>query len=201
MSGFLLSLLSPVWHRTLTHAFSNGRKLRIEFEEDEEKALKTMVILGCGGGQVTTRGLNDLLEVGRVADKYQVDEAKRAVEEEAVRHLKLEICGKLLTASESSGLQEIERACRRMGLARFEELTKTEGFMGMGEEMLGSLLKDDRLECGSEDGETVASAMAGVKTALEMQNKILIKILSAMTKAQCKSPAPTTPVANEDLPA
>ena len=38
MSGFLLSLLSPVWHRTLTHAFSNGRKLRIEFEEDEEKA-------------------------------------------------------------------------------------------------------------------------------------------------------------------
>ena len=30
----------------------------------------------------------------------------------------------------------------------------------------------------TEDGETVASAMAGVKTALEMQNKILIKILS-----------------------
>jgi len=53
----------------------------------------------------------------------------------------------------------------------------------------------------TEDGETVASAMAGVKTALEMQNKILIKILSAMTKAQCKCPAPTTPVADEDLPA
>lgn len=52
----------------------------------------------------------------------------------------------------------------------------------------------------TEDGETVASAMAGVKTALEMQNKILIKILSAMTKAQCKCP-PTTPVAEEDIPA
>lgn len=34
----------------------------------------------------------------------------------------------------------------------------------------------------TEDGETVASAMAGVKTALEMQNKILIKILSVLSK-------------------
>ena len=42
----------------------------------------------------------------------------------------------------------------------------------------------------TEDGETVASAMSGVKTALEMQNKILIKILSALTKL-----APTPPQA------
>jgi hypothetical protein len=34
----------------------------------------------------------------------------------------------------------------------------------------------------TEDGETVASAMVGVKVALEMQNKILIKILSVLTK-------------------
>jgi hypothetical protein len=34
----------------------------------------------------------------------------------------------------------------------------------------------------TEDGETVASAMVGVKVALEMQNKILIKILSVLSK-------------------
>ena len=39
----------------------------------------------------------------------------------------------------------------------------------------------------TEEGETVASAMVGVKVALEMQNKILIKILSVLCKA---SPAP-----------
>jgi len=50
----------------------------------------------------------------------------------------------------------------------------------------------------TEDGETVASAMAGVKTALEMQNKILIKILSAMSKP-AKTPAPA--VAEDALPA
>ena len=40
----------------------------------------------------------------------------------------------------------------------------------------------------TEDGETVASAMAGVKTALEMQNKILIKILSVLNKPPTKAP-------------
>lgn len=39
----------------------------------------------------------------------------------------------------------------------------------------------------TEEGETVASAMVGVKTALEMQNKILIKILSVLSKP---APAP-----------
>jgi len=42
----------------------------------------------------------------------------------------------------------------------------------------------------TEDGETVASAMAGVKTALEMQNKILIKILSVLSKPPSKAPSP-----------
>ena len=52
----------------------------------------------------------------------------------------------------------------------------------------------------TEDGETVASAMAGVKTALEMQNKILIKILSALNKYPPVA-QPATPVAEEDSPA
>jgi len=51
----------------------------------------------------------------------------------------------------------------------------------------------------TEDGETVASAMAGVKTALEMQNKILIKILSTLNKYPAAQA--TTPVAEEDSPA
>jgi hypothetical protein len=38
----------------------------------------------------------------------------------------------------------------------------------------------------TEDGETVASALVGLRSAVEMQNKILIKIVSALGKAQCK---------------
>ena len=54
-------------------------------------------------------------------------------------------------------------------------------------EALGSFL-------ATEDGETVATALVGLKDAtekialnLEMQNKILVKILSAMGKNGCRS--------------
>jgi hypothetical protein len=57
-------------------------------------------------------------------------------------------------------------------------------------EALGSLL-------ATEDGETVASTLVGLKEATEkialgidMQNKILVKILSEMKNSKCACPAP-----------
>mgnify|MGYP003342915385 CR=1 FL=1 len=64
-------------------------------------------------------------------------------------------------------------------------------------EALGSLLATD-------DGETVATTLVGLKDAteriaqcMEMQNKILVKILSALSKqpACCPCPAPAEPSA------
>ena len=45
MSGFLLSLLSPVWRARLCGEFSYGRERRLELEEDEAEGLKTLVEL------------------------------------------------------------------------------------------------------------------------------------------------------------
>jgi hypothetical protein len=52
-------------------------------------------------------------------------------------------------------------------------------------EMLGSFL-------ATEDGDTIATALVSLKDStekialnMEMQNKILVKILSALTKAKC----------------
>lgn len=81
-----------------------------------------------------------------------------------------------------------------------EDLDETEEMdeMDFGDPMeaLGAFL-------ATEDGETVATALVGLKDAtekialnLEMQNKILVKILSAMGKSGCRScecaPAPAT---------
>lgn len=64
-------------------------------------------------------------------------------------------------------------------------------------EALGSLLATD-------DGETVATTLVGLKDAteriaqcMEMQNKILVKILSALSKqpTACPCPAPAEPSA------
>jgi hypothetical protein len=68
-----------------------------------------------------------------------------------------------------------------------EEFEEGEG-MDMFE-ALGSLL-------ATEDGETVAMSLAGLKEStdkialgIEMQNKILVKILSALTKSAPAPPA------------
>jgi hypothetical protein len=72
-----------------------------------------------------------------------------------------------------------------------EDLDETEEMdeMDFGDPMeaLGAFL-------ATEDGETVATALVGLKDAtekislnLEMQNKILVKILSALGKNGCKS--------------
>ena len=72
-----------------------------------------------------------------------------------------------------------------------EDLDETEEMdeMDFGDPMeaLGAFL-------ATEDGETVATALVGLKDAtekialnLEMQNKIMVKILSAMGKSGCRS--------------
>lgn len=60
-------------------------------------------------------------------------------------------------------------------------------------EALGSFL-------ATEDGDTIATALVGLKDAtekialsLEMQNKILVKILSAMSKPTCSKPCICAP--------
>ena len=60
-------------------------------------------------------------------------------------------------------------------------------------EALGSLL-------ATEDGETIATTLVSLKdavekigTAFEMQNKILLKILSEMKNSKCMCPPPSEP--------
>jgi hypothetical protein len=74
-----------------------------------------------------------------------------------------------------------------------------------GEEMdFGDDMMDPMEALGSflmtEDGDTIATALVGLKDAtekialsLEMQNKILVKILSAMSKPTCSKPCVCAP--------
>lgn len=81
-------------------------------------------------------------------------------------------------------------------LDEMEEMDEME--FGDPMEALGAFL-------ATEDGETIATTLVGLKDAtekialnLEMQNKIMVKILSAMGKSQCQcrvteSPGAQTP--------
>ena len=79
-----------------------------------------------------------------------------------------------------------------------EEMLEDEDLEDEGMDMLdalGSLL-------ATEDGETIAQSLSGLRDAadkialnMEMQNKILVKILSAITKLAAPAPAPVPEVA------
>jgi hypothetical protein len=59
-----------------------------------------------------------------------------------LRLLTVENCGLVLARSSGSGLVRLERASRDLALREFDDFARTAGFMGVGEEVLGSLLED-----------------------------------------------------------
>ncbi len=69
-SGFVLSLLSPVWRAKLGGAFGNARQL--DLEAVDAPLFSSVLALGCGAAVSLVGGMEALLALGLMADKYQV---------------------------------------------------------------------------------------------------------------------------------
>ena len=91
------------------------------------------------------RGLDGLLQVGKLAEQYCIDHVSKSVQLEAIRVLNSTNCVELLTASASLGLVQLEGACRDLLLESFDKVSATDGFLGLEEAALASLLDDDGL--------------------------------------------------------
>ena len=96
-------------------------------------------------------GLEAAVELGRMADRYQVEAVQQAVENAVVRLLTVESCGMVLACGWGSGLERVKRAGQDLALREFDEFARTAGFMEVGEEARGSLLDDDRLVTEREE--------------------------------------------------
>ena len=167
-NGFLLSMLSPVWLVALSEerfgcghlgaAALSRSSSRLELEPDDEAAFDALVELGCGAAVDVANGLEGLVDLGRVADKYGLEGVLAAVEEHALARLTLETCGELLMASGAAGMRRVEERSRAMALDAFEAFSRTDGFLRLGEAELGSMLAEDELRVGGE--EAVLEALA-----------------------------------------
>ena len=62
--------MSPVWRAKLQGGFGGTRQL--ELEADDAAAFPRALALSCGETVVLDGGLEELLALGRFADKYQV---------------------------------------------------------------------------------------------------------------------------------
>ena len=85
-NSFCLSLQSPVFPKMLCGDFKEKTDKRIELDDGEEKALRTVMELACGCEEgVRMRGVGDMMELGAIADKYGMEAVVFAVEEAVVR--------------------------------------------------------------------------------------------------------------------
>jgi hypothetical protein len=150
-SGFLLSLLSPVWRAKLCGFIGGDARWQLALDGGEAGPFRQLVALGSGASVTVEGGVGGVVALGLMADRYQVEAVQGAVEEAAVGLLTVESCGEVLARVSGSGLGRVEGASRELALQAFDQFTSTAGFMKVGEEVLGSLLEDDGLCTEAEE--------------------------------------------------
>jgi hypothetical protein len=97
------------------------------------------------------RGLQELIELVQMADRYQMEAIQGDLEEAVIDRLTVENCVSILVKANGSGLVRLERASRELALREFYQFATCAGFMDVSEEVLGSLLDDDGLVSDSEE--------------------------------------------------
>ena len=135
----------------------------LNMDEEDEPLFSKVVALGCGETVTLGEGLEELIGLVRIADRYQVEAIQSDVEEAVMDRLKIESCGSILTMACGSGLVRLERASRKLALREFDQFAECAGFMDVSEEVLGSLLDDDALV--SESEERVLKGVVGCRIA------------------------------------
>ena len=144
-------MLSPVWRAKLCGDIGSNEGKQLTIDEEDEKIFSRVVALGCGEAVKLGEGLEELTELVKMVDRYQVEVVQGDLEEAVLNRLNVENCGRILTISCGSGLLRLERASRELALREFDRFAECEGFMDVSEEVLGSLLDDDELISESEE--------------------------------------------------
>ena len=164
-SGFVLSLLSPVWESKLCR-FSSGPKKIQSLEGEEKETFNSVISLACGK-DVTVSGLAALLDLGRLAEKYCISDVSNAVQLAALNTTN---CAELLIASEATRLSALSKASSDLALEQFSKVSETDCFLHLDKTTLAALLKDNGL-MGRE--EPVYRVHVGIQVWLSSQCNFL----------------------------
>ncbi len=118
LTGFSLSMLSPVWRAKICGEVGCASKGQLELESGEMHAIKKVVELCCGVS-VAVDGVTEMLTLGHAADRYQVEAVQGTVEDALVNeHLTVQNCGAILAASVCSGLDKAAIKSRELALRK-----------------------------------------------------------------------------------
>ena len=109
-----------------------------------------------------------------MADRYQVEVVQCSVEDAVLTLLTLETCGSILVSSFGSGLTRVQSESREFALRKFDDFSKSPGFMEIDEEVLGSLLDDDGLTTEKEE-RVFEAVVRWMKSDGELRGKELLR--------------------------
>ena len=133
-------------------------------DDIDKKAFEEVLDLWCGKEDSTEKELREVMAVASLADRLQMVDVVAALEDSILVEIGTGVCAEVLISSQRHGLRRVEQAAWGMAVGRFEEVSKTAGFMHLDEETVGRLLEEEGLGVRKEEEafEGLAQWMKGV---------------------------------------
>jgi hypothetical protein len=146
-------MLSEVWERELRGDFAPTPGKCVTLHDVAPSAFSKLLSLACGAHSTPVSGLQELVDLAFLADRFALDPIRAALEAEAARRLTLDAAAGLIEtlSATSSGLAILPRAAADLACSRFEALAATDGFLSLGEGALLALLDSDCLAASAEE--------------------------------------------------
>ena len=155
-------MCSPVLHKMICGSFIESFGRLIEVQDVEGVIFGKVLDLWCGKEIREVKKFNELLELGSVADRFQITGVASVIEEAIIGELSVERCGDVLGWGGGTWLGRAEEAARKLAVEQFEEVAATGGFLRMSEGIVESFLEEDELGVDSEEA-VFEAAVAWIK--------------------------------------
>ena len=152
----VLAAASPVLRKMLTGGFEEGRTLEkcgqrvISLQEVSSVEVKNLLDW-VYTGTVSVQSVHELMLLGKLADALDVQPLHSIIVNDALGTLAAETCAYTLQCAHECCMHEIKDAAFRYALENFDEVAKTDGFLNLGEELVGALLASDHLQSTCEE--------------------------------------------------
>uniref|UniRef100_A0A7S0E0T4 BTB domain-containing protein n=1 Tax=Hanusia phi TaxID=3032 RepID=A0A7S0E0T4_9CRYP len=151
----IMALVSPVLRRMISweqaRCKANGRVIALQLEEVDSNVLEAFVDFVYTGSARIRDDVEELVAIGRLADRLDVTSLRETVIRESRKMLDVSTCVAFLNASRDSGLPELEELCFQFALDHYELVAHTPSFSSLDQGILEDLIADDRLRVRKEE--------------------------------------------------
>jgi hypothetical protein len=177
MSACLLSLVSPVFHRSICGHFKESKQGSIVLDDIDPKCFTKLLDLVFGARVAVLDSLGDAVALAVLADRLHITTAVAdALEAAIARSLTLDTAAELLMSAAAATMPRAAAAARAMLLDGFAAASQTQEFLSWSEALLADLLGDDR--CCSCAPARAALRAARLVASPDVPNRLLGTMLA-----------------------